>query len=73
MEVINFEQAEVERLDLLKKHFGLEDNKAAIKALIAEKCAAIGLAEEQERKRQIEEAKAMEWLEKGEYIFPEYE
>jgi len=72
VELIDFEENEVERLELLKKHFGLKQNKDAIKALIAEKCAAIKLAEEQERKRQIEETKAMEWLEKGKYTCSMY-
>jgi hypothetical protein len=73
VEVIDFEDIEIERLELLKKHFGLKHNKEAIKALIAEKCAAIKLAEERERKRCIEEAKSMEYLEKGQYVFPLYE
>jgi len=72
VEVIDFEENEVEKLELLKQHFGFKQNKEAIKALIAEKCAAIKLADEQERKRQIEEAKAMEWLDEGEYTCPMY-
>lgn len=70
VEIIDFEEAGIEKLELLKRHFGVRQNKEAIKALIAEKCAAIKLAEEQKRKRQIDEAKAMEHLEKGEYISP---
>jgi len=73
VEVIDFEEAEAEKLELVKRHMGLKQNKEAIKALIAEKCAAIKLAEERERKRFIEEAKAMEYLEKGKYVFPMYE
>lgn len=72
MEVIDFEEADAEKLELLKRHFGLKQNKEAIKTLINEKCDAIKLAEEQKRKQQIEEAKAMEYLEKGEYICPMY-
>ncbi len=72
VEMIDFEEADFENLELLKKHFDLKNNKEAIKALIAEKCDTIRLAEEKERKRQIEEAKALEYLEKGEYICPMY-
>jgi len=66
-EVIDFEEAEAEKLELVKRHMGLKQNKEAIKALIFEKCDDIKLAEEKQRKRQIEEAEAMEYLEKGEY------
>jgi hypothetical protein len=72
VEVIDFEEADSENLELLKRHFGLKNNKEAIKALIAEKCDTIRLAEEKERKRQIDEAKALEWLEKGDYTCPMY-
>lgn len=71
--LIKFEEDEVGKLEVLKRHFGLKQNKEAIKALITEKCAAIKLAEEQAHRRQIEEAKAMEWLEKGEYSSPLYD
>jgi hypothetical protein len=70
VEMINFEEAEAEKLEIIKRHMGLKQNKEAIKALIAEKCNEIKLAEEKQRKRQIDEAKAMEYLEKGEYICP---
>jgi hypothetical protein len=70
VEVIDFEDIEIERLELLKKHFGLKHNKEAIKALIAEKCDDVKLTEEKQRKRQIEEARTMEYLEKGEYYCP---
>jgi hypothetical protein len=69
VEMLEFEESEVERLELLKGYFGLKQNKEAIKALIAEKCAAIKLAKEQERNRRIEEAKDLELL--GEYTPPE--
>jgi len=70
VEVIDFEEAEAEKLELVKRHMGLKQNKEAIKALIAEKCNEIKHAEEKQRKRQIDEAKAMEYLEKGEYDCP---
>jgi hypothetical protein len=70
VEVIDFEEAEAEKLELVKRHMSLKNNKEAIKALIVEKCNEIKLAEEKQRKRQIDEAKAMEYLEKGEYICP---
>ena len=69
-EVIDFEEADAEKLELLKRYFGLKQNKEAIKALIFEKCDEIKLTEEKQRKRQIEEAKAMEYLEKGDYKCP---
>jgi hypothetical protein len=70
VEVIDFEEAETEKLELIKRHFGLKKNKEAIKTLIAEKCDDIKLTEERQRKRQIEEARTMEYLEKGEYACP---
>jgi hypothetical protein len=70
VEVIDFEEAEAEKLELVKRHMGLKQNKEAIKALISEKCDEIKLTEEKQRKRQIEEARAMEYLEKGEYSCP---
>jgi hypothetical protein len=49
---------------------GLKQNKEVIKALICEKCDEIKLLEEKKHQRQIEEAKAMECLKKGEYKCP---
>jgi hypothetical protein len=70
VEIIEFEEAEAEKLELVRRHMGLKQNKEVIKALICEKCDEIKLVEEKQRKRQIEEAKAMECLEKGEYRCP---
>jgi hypothetical protein len=70
VETIEFEEAEAEKLELVRKHMGLKQNGEVIKALICEKCDEIKLLEEKQRKRQIEEAKAMECLEKGEYKCP---
>ncbi len=70
VEMIDFEVPEAEKLEFVKRHLGLNQNKEAIKALIFEKCDDIKVAEEKQRKRQSEEAKAMEYLEKGEYKCP---
>jgi long-subunit acyl-CoA synthetase (AMP-forming) len=70
VEMIDFEEAEAEKLELVKRHMGLKQNKEVIKALICEKCDDIKLTEEKQRKQQIEDAKAMEYLEKGEYKCP---
>jgi hypothetical protein len=73
VEMVDFDEAEAEKLELVKRHMGLKQNKEAIKALIFEKCEEIKLAEEKQRKKQIEEDKAMEYLEKGKYTYPMYE
>ena len=70
VEMIEFEEAEAEKLELVKRHMGLKQNREVIKALICEKCDEIKLLEEEQRKRQMDEAKAMECLEKGEYKCP---
>jgi hypothetical protein len=70
VETIYFEEAEAEKLELVRKHMGLKQNREVIRALICEKCDEIKLLEEKQRKRQIEEARAMECLEKGEYKCP---
>jgi len=70
VETIYFEEAEAEKLELVRKHMGLKQNREVIRALICEKCDEIKLLEEKQRKRQIEEAEAMECLEKGEYKCP---
>jgi hypothetical protein len=70
VEVIGFEESETEKLELIKRHFGLKHTKEAIKALIAEKCDDIKLTEEKQHKQQIEETRTMEYLEKSEYKCP---
>ena len=70
VEMIEFEETEAEKLELIKRHMGLKQNGEVIKALICEKCDEIKLLEEKQRKRQVEEAKAMDCLEKGEYKCP---
>jgi hypothetical protein len=72
VEMVDFNEAEAEKLEVVKRHMGLKQNKEAIKALIFEKCEEIKLAEEKQRKKQIEEDKAMEYLEKGKYTCPMY-
>ena len=64
VEAIDFEEAEAEKLEVVKKHIGLRQNREAIKALILEKFGEIKLAEENLHKQKIAEAKAMEYLEK---------
>ena len=70
VETVYFEEAEAEKLELVRKHMGLKQNREVIRALICEKCDEIKLLEEKQRERQVEEAKAMECLEKGEYKCP---
>jgi hypothetical protein len=70
VETIYFEEAEAEKLEFVRKHMGLKENREVIRALICEKCDGIKLLEEKQRKQQIEEAKAMECLERGEYKCP---
>ena len=61
VEAIDFEKAEAEKLELIKKHMGLKQNKDVIKALVLEKFGEIKLAEENLRKQQIAEAKAIDY------------
>jgi hypothetical protein len=70
VEMVEFEEAEAEKLELIKRQTGLKQNKEVIKTLISEKYDAIKLQEEKQGKRQVEEAKAIEYLEKGEYECP---
>ena len=70
VEMIDFEETDVENLEFVKSNMGLKQNREVIRALIFEKCDDIRLTEEKQRKRQIEEAKAMEYLEKGDYKCP---
>lgn len=67
---INFEDAEVEKFEVVKKHMGLKQNTEVIRALISEKYNDIRILEEKRRLQRIREAEAMEWLEKGEYKCP---
>ena len=67
---INFEDADAERFEVVKKHMGLKQNTEVIRALISEKYNEIKFQEEKRRLQRIKEAEAMEWLEKGEYKCP---
>lgn len=63
VEALNFEDDEVEKLELVKRHMGLKKNKDAIKALILEKFNEIKLEEKNLAKQRIAEEKAMEYSE----------
>ena len=67
---ISFEETDIENLALLKKHMGFEQSKDVVKALIVAKCDEIKLEEEKWHTQQIEEARVMEYLEKGDYKCP---
>jgi len=64
---MNLEETDAEKFEVVKRFMGPIQNTEVIKALISEKCNEIRLLEEKQRKQRIDEAKAMEWLEKGEY------
>jgi hypothetical protein len=70
IETIEFDESYGEKLGLLRRHMGIEQNDEVIRALICEKCDEIKLLEEKQRRQQIQEAKSLEWLEKGEYKCP---
>lgn len=67
---MNFEDVEVEKFEVVKKHMGLKQNTEVIRALISEKYNEVRILEEKRRLQQIREAEAMEWLKKGEYKCP---
>ena len=67
---IDFEDTEAEKFNTLKTYMGLKQNTEVIRALISEKYNEIQLLEQRRRAQQIKEAKALEWLEKGEYKSP---
>lgn len=67
---MDFEDAEVEKFEVVKKHMGLKQNTEVIRALISEKYNEIRILEEKRRLQRIREAEAMEWLKKGEYKCP---
>jgi hypothetical protein len=63
VEALNFEDDEVEKLELVKRHMGLKKNKDTIKALILEKFNEIKLEEKNLAQQRIAEEKAMEYSE----------
>ena len=67
---IDFEKTEAEKFNAVKEYLGLKQNTEVIRALISEKYNEIQLSEQRRRAQLAKEAKAMEWLEKGEYKCP---
>lgn len=67
---IDFEEAEAEKFEVVKKYMGLKQNTEVIRALISEKYNELKALEEKRRLQRIREAEAMEWLEKGKYKSP---
>jgi len=67
---INFEDAETEKFEVVKRYMGLKQNTEVIRALISEKYNEIMILEEKRRLQRIREAEALEWLEKGKYKCP---
>jgi hypothetical protein len=67
---IDFEDAEAEKFEIVKKYMGLKQNTEVIRALISEKYNELKALEEKRRLQRIREAEAMERLEKGEYKCP---
>ena len=67
---MDFEAAEVEKFEVVKRYMGLKQNTEVIRALISQKYNEIKVLEEKQRLQRIREAEAMEWLEKGEYKCP---
>jgi len=67
---IDFEEAEVEKFEIVKKHMGLKQNTEVVRALISEKYNEIMALEEKQRLQRIREAEAMKWLREGEYKCP---
>ena len=67
---IDFEKTEAEKFQTVKAYMGLKQNTEVIRALISEKYNKIQLSEQRRRAQLAKEAKAMEWLEKGEYKCP---
>jgi len=67
---IDFEGAETAKFQTVKRYMGLKQNTEVIRALISEKYNEIQLIEKRRQAQLANEAKAMEWLEKGEYKCP---
>ena len=64
------ENIDVEKLEFVKKHMNLEQDKDVINALISEKCDNINRIQEEQRKQKITEAETMKYLGEGEYSCP---
>ncbi|MFP3985585.1 MAG: hypothetical protein ACLFU9_06440 [Candidatus Bathyarchaeia archaeon] len=67
---IDFEEADAEKFSIVKKYLGLRQNTEVIRALISEKYNEIQLLNQRRQAQLAKEAKAMGWLEKGEYKCP---
>jgi len=67
---IDFEDAEADKFKTVKQFMGLKQNTEVIRALLTEKFHEIQLHEQRQRAQLEKEAKAMDWLEKGEYKCP---
>jgi len=67
---IDFEGADAEKFQTVKTYMGLRQNTEVIRALISEKYNEILLVEQRRQAQLAREAKALEWLEKGEYKCP---
>ena len=67
---IDFKGAEAEKFRTVKKYLGLKQNTEVIRALISEKYNEIQSLEQRRQAQLAKEAKAMEWLKKGEYKCP---
>ena len=67
---IDFEEEEAEKFNTVKNYMGLKQNTEVIRALISQKYNEIQLVEQRRQAQLIKEAKAMKWLEKGEYKCP---
>jgi hypothetical protein len=67
---IDFEEADAEKFQIVKRYLGLRQSTEVIRALISEKYNRILLLEQKREAQRAKEARAMEWLEKGEYKCP---
>jgi len=67
---IDFEGTEAEKFRVVKQHLGLKQNTEVIRVLISEKYNEVQLLEQRRKAQLAKEARAMEWLEKGEYKCP---
>lgn len=67
---VDFEGAEAEKFKIVKEYIGLKQNTEVIRALISEKYNEIQSLEQRRQAQLAKEAKAMKWLEQGEYKCP---
>jgi hypothetical protein len=67
---LDFRGPEAEKFKIVKEYMGLKQNTEVIRALISEKYNEIQSLEQRRQAQLAKEAKAMEWLERGEYKCP---